>query len=321
MRAIVLLALVALLAPTAAAHVDRDRYSLQPGQVERDVSLTHSGTTARVELLSGRDPLRDLVRHTIDPARGIFESEYREHPSDAASGFAARWTILRLVEYGDLNDDGQYQPGLDPVVRSWRPGGYEWNVTPPRRVFIGGVIGDDMAWNGTAAGAPNVRLELGASGRAMQDEGARVKPQDVILYLDIEGFPPRGVGNLYAIEGQLAPPTGAAVRFDPAVVENRTIPAGIVVESPGRLAVLDWGAQATVDGVEEFLNATIGDAEPSGNRTFLLHLPRFDASLRMVLVSAVEYVNATKRGPGFEAAWVALAVGVVALAGRFRRAR
>jgi hypothetical protein len=301
---------LALVVPTVAAHLGRDRPHIQAFEGARRVDFTRTGTTGEVKLLAS-DPLRDLVRHALDPARGLLEAEYRKDPSLASTALVARWTMSRIVEYRDSNDNGLFDPGIDPVSRTWRPAGYVWNATEPADVFIGGTTATAMTWNGTVANGPKASFILAAAGQPFRDEGARAQPQDVLVYFDMSGFPPRGVGHLYAIELELAPTTDAQVTIDLANVGNGTAEAGLRVETKDRLVALDWGAQATLDGREQFMNVTVDKPDKNGNRTVFWHFPRFDSSLHMVIVSGVEFVLPERTvlpdvSPGVALALVAL---------------
>lgn len=285
-----------LLLPVAAAHLDRERPHVQQSEARRDLTFTSTGTTGRIDLAFTLDRLRDSITHVVDPTKGVYDTQYRVDPSDASTAFSTRWTWVQFVEYRDANADGTFQPGVDPVVHSWKPSAYAWNVTPPRTVTIAGQTAKDMAWNGTIAGGPHIDIEIASLGVATIDEGARIRPQDYILYLDMNDYPPRQVGSLYALEWLITPPKDVTIGFDEVTINNETIRVGARVENAERLAFLDWGAQATLDGEEAFLNATLSQPDANGNRSMYLNFPRFDTTLHMVWVVGVEYVTPLQRG-------------------------
>lgn len=297
------LAAALLFSPLAAAHLDRERPHIQASEARRDLTFTQSGSAGLIDLSFTLDPLRDSVSHVVDPTKGTFESSYRENPSDASTAFTTRWSWVQFVEFRDANADGVFVAGVDPVVHSWKPSSYSWNVTPPRSVAITGQAARDMIWNGTVSGGPRFLVEAASLGVATIDEGARIRPQDYIVYLDLSDFPARQVGSLYAMEWRIAPAPNTETRFDQALVDNETVVVGARVENPTRLAFFDWGAQATLDDEEAFVNATLGSPDENGNRTLFMNFPRFDRTLHMVWVLGIEYETPLKRGaPGFEAA-------------------
>jgi hypothetical protein len=323
-RALALALAVASIAPLAAAHIPHDRPHLQPVEADRSVETTFpTATTAQIDLVSKTDPLVDLVRHTIDPTQGIFEVTYRRDASDAQHEFRTRFTWLRMIEYRDANADGIYENGTDTIVRSWPMTSYQWEVAPWRQVFIGGVQASDTGWAGNASSFPPVKFEIGVSGTNMSDEGANVAAQDVIAYVDMKNFPDRGAGDLYALEGRIDPGAGATPTIGTTTDANGTVLAtDLLVQGPGRLAFFDWGAQATLDGTEQDVNATLGPADASGGAPFYLDFPIFDKTLHMVLVVGAEYANAPKRSPdaGVAGALAATLLGAAAAAAGRRRA-
>lgn len=311
-------ALAALVAAAALAqaHLAHDRPFLQPSESQREVSVEVNRTAARFDLTQEADPLRHLVRHVVDPARGLVRVEHRDPPSDAAGASFAEWRLTRIVEYRDDNDDQRLDAG-DDVVRSWRLAAYAWNVTGPRSVRVGEQAGHDVAWSGALEGGPSVALDVVATGRPIQDEGASARSQDVVVYLDLLNFSRRGVGHLYAIEGSVVSRAGAALRADADAQGTY----GAYVDALGDRAYLVWGAQAQLDGVEQPVAFSAGDAvEEGGNVTWPVSwsFPVFDRSARMVLVSAVEYPLPTGRPdaiPGAGSATVAAAIALAAAAG------
>lgn len=307
--------LLVLLIPLALAHADHTRPSLQESEETRTVHATLAGANATIELLRASDPPADYVRHVIDMKRGVVSVEHRPQASQADAAFTVRFVLTRVLEYRDQNHDGAYTPGVDAAIRSWKPSSYVWNASGPSPVRVADVQGQLLRWQGNASGAPGVRLDAVLAGAAFVDEGATVRAQDAALYLDLTDFPLRGTGNLHAIEGVVEAPPGATARLDTGTGANLT--AGLVVEAPGRLAFLDWGAEGTVDGKEQRLAVDLDDAKPDGTREFRLHLPLMDESLRLVMVSGVEYAKENRRADAVPVAMVLLVAACVGLA--FRR--
>lgn len=283
-----------MLTPLAAAHAEHDRPSIQADQEVRTVRAALAGANATVELLKASDAVSDYVRHTLDLRRGVIAVEERPQASRADDAFSARFTLLRLVEYRDANRDGAYSPGADLVARSWTPSQYAWNATGPQSVRVADVQAQFLRWQANATGSPAIRVDAVAAGRAFTDEGARARPQDVVLYVDFTNLPVRAAGHLHAIEGLVQTSPGASVRLD----RGPNLTAGLVVEAPHRLAFLDWGAEGVVDGKEQRLAADLREPKPDGSVEFVLHLPIMDESLRLVMVSGVEYEKEERRADG-----------------------
>lgn len=313
MRRAALLALV-LLAPLAQAHLDHERPYLQPSEPARDVDVTLSGLAADIDLLQKGDPLRHLVRHRVDP-RGTLAVEHREDASVAATAAGARWEIARLVEFKDENQNTQMDRG-ETVVRAWRLASYAWTATGPRGVQVGTTPATDVFWQGNLSGGPTMSIQVATAGTPFLDEGARVRPQDVLVYWDVQGLPPRGVGSLHAIEGAIVTREDAVVREDR--LGNVTI--GAYVDVGGRRAFLDWGGQAVVDRVEHTLRFSMDEpvvANGNATRAFRLTFPPMESSARLVIVSAVEYPVPTGRPTPGPPAWAVLvALGGLALGRR-----
>lgn len=304
------LVLAPALASLASAHLEHDLPHLQGREENRRVETTKNGTLVTVDLVLNSDPLVNLVRHRVDLAHGIFETEFRRDDSDAQGAFRTRITIVRIIEYRDQNADLHFENDSDAIVRSWRFDAYNWETAPWHAVFIGGQQAQDTAWAGNVSGAPDVKFELGAAGLAFTDEGAKVRQQDVIVYADMKGFPPRGVGDLYAIEGTIRTTQGGAPSIHRLTDANGTsLPVALLATTPDRLAFLDWGGQATLDKVEQNLNVTLSSkVDAAGDRGFIIDLPRFDKTVHMVMVSGVEYLLPDRRSPD-----VALPLGVGAV--------
>jgi hypothetical protein len=278
-----------------------------------------NGTEARLDMLAPNDPLVNLVRHRVDPRAGAFESEYRPDDSVAATAFRTRVTWARFLEYHDTNQDQRYENGTDTIIRSWPLSAYAWTTTGWRAVFVGGQTAQDLSFTGTASGAPRLKIELAAAGAAVTDEGAKARAQDVLLYVDMSGFPSRGAGDLYALEGTVAPPPGADVSLDAILDPNGTVPLAVLARSAAgdRLAFFDWGGQATLDGSVQDLNASLDPpSDASGTRTVRWDFPLFDKTLHMVMVSGVEYTLPDKRAPDVALPVAMLAVGALAWARR-----
>ncbi|HEX2021106.1 MAG TPA: hypothetical protein VHH36_00210 [Candidatus Thermoplasmatota archaeon] len=318
----VLLALVLVVgaaAPLAQAHLPFERPYVQAGEGARTVNVTVDGPRARFEMTQDDDPLLDLVRHEMDLARGIVRVEHRRDPPSAGDAIFAEWRLARVVEYRDANRNFLFDAG-DTVARAWRPASYAWNVTGPAPARVGDLTVQLVTWNGSAPTGPAIRFQAAAAGRDFTDEGARVRPQDVALYLQMDGFSGRGVGNLYALEAQVVAREGSSAVEETS--PNGTF--GLHVDLGGRRAYLVWGAQATLDGAETDVAFTLGEATVAdGNVTWpaIWHFPLFDRSARMVMVSAVEYPLPTERpSPGMEAGLVG-ALGALLLAGLARKAR
>jgi hypothetical protein len=307
---------LALAPALVEAHIDHERPHIQSFQSGRSPLMTVTGKAAHVEMVSRLDPMTNAVTYDLDPSRARLASDYRAQPSDNSTSFVTVWELTRFVEYHDGNADGRYQPASDTVVRAWRLSAYEWNVTGPRSVLIGAQEARDVVWTGRLLGAPNLTLELDAAGAPFTDEGARVLPQDVILYLDAAGFPPRGSGDLYALEGTLRAPAGATVVHDVATNASQpNVTAGMLIQGSDRQSGLDWGAQATVDKAEQFVTLAVDEPQQDGTRAFRIDYPRFDKSLRQIFVASVEYVVPAVRGsPGVEMVVILAAIAGSAFA-------
>lgn len=311
MRALPLALAALLLAGVAGAHVQHDRPYLQATEAPREVMANLTGTTARFDLSLAPDPLRDFVRHTFDPARGVVRVEHRDHASGGSAAFA-EWRLLRVIEYRDDNLNFVYDAG-DDVVRAWRLGGYPWNATGPRSVTVGGQAAQSVLWTGAVEGGPFVAFEVAAAGRQVSDEGALARSQDALIYLDLLNFTGRGVGHLYAIQAELAAPEDAIVARD--ADEARTY--GVAIDVGGRRAFLVWGAEALLDGAEQPVLFSLGEpVVAGGNATWSVawSFPSFDRNARMVMVSAIEYPLPQGRpSPAGGAATAALALALVAI--------
>lgn len=309
----VALVLALLLAPVAAAHLQYERPSIQEAQEDRNVLVDVDGVNATFEFLHSRDAVSDYVRHVVDPKRGVFSVEYRPQASEGDEAFGARWVLTRFIEYRDQNQDGAYTPVTDTVVRSWRLQGYVWNATSPQLVRVGPVQGQYVRWNGNLTGGPALQVEVVGAGKAFVDEGATARSQDVVVYLRASGFPTRGSGNLHAVEGEAVPLGGGTFRL----LHEGEETVALLLESPDRLAILDWGGQATVDRVEGRVQAALDAPTPDGSAAFRLSLPRADQDVAFVLVSGVEYVEVDRRAAGGGAVVLLFVAGVlVALSGR-----
>lgn len=315
MRRILAALLLALLAlPLAGAHIAHERASLQRFQVERLVEARVEGRIVIVDEVLANDPLRQLVRHTADGTRGAFTVEHRKEASSTADRVVVGWTLTRMVEYRDANSNLLFDPA-DAVVRSWRLESYRWNVSEIRDVTLAGEKAKSIVWTGNQTGGPGLTLELAAVGKEVTDEGARIRPQDVALYIDVHGIPPRQVGNLHAIEGELRYGVAGAVTRDEAT--NTTV--ALRVDEAGRRAFLVWGGEALLDGKEQRLRATLGDPATKGENVtqpFRLHFPAFEHDARLVVVSGIEYALPTQRPTP---TWAGLVVVALVLAAFARR--
>ena len=318
MRTLVLAAVFALALTPALVqgHLPHDRPHIELQEFQRNARVNLDGLQARYDLQLAADPFQDLVRYDIDPhAAGAIRSEFRRQPSEAPTAFVTTWSLGRFIEFRDLNANGIYEPTVDTVIHAWPFASYAWAVEGPTAVNYtspsssgAAVPSQDIIWQGTITGGPTLHLETDSAGDLFTDEGARVLPQDMILYLDVGNIPPRGLGDLFAFDGTVNVSNQGSVAFD-RIDANTT--AGLVARIPDRLAAFDWGAQASLDRVEQTIKVTIGDPAPDGSRAMRLHFPLFDHSLHMVIVVAVEYVNPAKRGtdavgPGLLLATVAL---------------
>jgi len=309
--------LLLLLVPAQVeAHIGGARPILQRAQGERIVDVQPGPMDVEVDLQLVRDTLRHLVTHRIDPPLSGFYVEYRKDASVADDRYWARWDFERLVEFRDLNVNGLLEPS-DTVVRSWRFDHYDWRRSPVQPVQVADVRGFSAVWEGNLTGAPSMRVEVAFTGKDFTDEGAVVRPQDVILYLDVTNLPPRGIGSLYAMELRVHVPRHAALSLHQA--ENTS--TALLADAPMRRALLVWGGEAFLDGSEQRVDATIEDEQvgAQGNRTarLVIHMPTVDRSMNFVMVSGVEYEIEIKRTPSPAA--LALLAAALALGARRRR--
>lgn len=319
MRSATLLLVLLLATPLAAAHIDHDRESIQRFQYPRSVNMTTDGLTARADLVLVVEPLRHLVRHTVDPRVLVITSEHRADASVPDSGGIVRWELTRLVEYADTNLDGIFQPAQENVARSWRFVGQSWNASGVRDVAVSNAIAKDHLWEGATRAGPNITVEVTAAGRAFTDEGARVRNQDVIIYLDIHAIPERGVGRLHALEGRVVLPRGGDIATESA--QNATV--AMHADVAGDRAFLVWGGEALLDGREQPLRFSLDPptTEEDGNvtRAFRIHFPATEHDARLVLVAGMEFVEPdTRRSflPWDTMPMLAAALAAAAVAGR-----
>lgn len=315
-----LILILALLAPLAGAHVEGARPVLQRAERERTVDVRMEGVTAIVDLSQKADPLRETVRHVLDPARGRFSVEHRPDASAREKAFNVTWEVARLLEYRDLNHDGRFQPDVDTPVKSWRLQNYRWTVSGPADVSVGGVPAKSIIWDGNLSGSPRLRIEVAIAGMDFVDEGARARPQDVMIYFDVRNIPQRSVGSLYAIEGSVTLPPDATL--SPALAPTN-VTTGALVDLGPRRALLIHGGEALLDGSEQRIPLTLdAPRTPDGGNTaaaMRLHLPITDRAMHFVLVSGVEYELPVERAPGVPFPLVALLLVGVATALRARR--
>lgn len=316
MRRVPLALVVLLLAlPSALAHIDHIRPFIQPIVYPRTVDAHIDGLDARFDLVLPDDPLRQFIRYDIDPIGLGIAIEHRPDMSSLDGAARFEWQITRLVEYADDNLDLAFQPKEEPVARQWRFVGQAWNVSGVRDVILGGAPAKDILWQGATRTGPNITLEVASAGAAIMDEGARIRAQDVIVYLDFTGLPDRDVGRLHALEGRLVMPPGASVALDNA--PNATV--GLYADYEGRRTFFSWGGEAMLDGRERGVEMTLDepelDAEGNVTQKFRLHLPQFEDSARFVLVAALEYETPTGRRAlipsSYAVPFVGLAVAVL----------
>lgn len=315
--AVIAVVLLCVLAGAAEAHIAGARPIFQRAQVERIVDLQPDEVAVELDLELTRDTLRHLVTHRIDPRSEGFYVAYREHGSIDEAGFlSARWHLTRIVEFRDLNVDSRFEAETDSVVRAWQMAHYDWRREAIQTVQLQDVTGQSVVWRGNLTSGPSLRLEVAFAGKDFTDEGAIVRPQDVILYLDVTGIPPRDIGSLYAIEFTVA--TQEATRLSLHASDNTS--TAILADQPLRRGLLVWGGEGFLDGQEQRLVAEIVDESASdGNRTarLVLTTPTVDRSMRFVMVSGVEYNVETKRGP----LPVGVALGAVGIALLLRRTK
>lgn len=311
--ALVLLALAVLLVlPAATAHVTGARPVLQRSERDRVVGLDPEALGLGVDLSLTGDPLRQLVTHYMDPTRGLLYVEHREDGSRGDERFYAQWKLERLVEFRDANVNNLYEPQSDLRVRSWALDHYRWQRQPLRSAEVDGVQGTDILWEANLTGAPHVRAEAFIAGKSLADEGALVRPQDVITYLDFTQMPARQIGSLYALEATVT--VQESTQLSLYDVDN--VSTALLADAPGRRALFVWGGEAQLDDTEQRLVATITNerVDDRGNRTatFTLHIPTVDRSMRFVFVTGVEYEPENLRTP-FPGALVLVALSLMAL--------
>lgn len=307
--ALLLILLVA--APIVDAHIQGSRPVLQRGQRERIVGLDPGPLDVTADLSLAGDPLRQYVSHAIDPSRGRFLVEHREDASVVGGRFAAEWRFERLVEYRDINTNGRFEPTTDTAVKAWRFTHYQWQRGEAQTVQVADVRGNSIVWEANLTAAPHVRLEVVIAGQDFTDEGAVVRPQDVAIYLDLTDMPARDFGSLYALE--LTTKVDASTALSLYEADNTS--TALLADVPGRRALLLWGGEVLLDGVEQRTEATLEDERigDDGLRTakLVLHLQTVDRAMEFVMVTGVEYVTENRR----ESAPSGIAVAVALVAG------
>lgn len=315
-RALAATLVALLLLPLAQAHIDHPPPRIQTFQLGRAIEIDLNGTRATADLLLAADPMRHLVRHVVDPAAGLVSVEYRANPGDSRGAFRMTIEIERLLEYRDVSGNLQFDPSQDVLVRSWPFDAGAWRVGGVVEGFVGSVGVETVTWNGTMGAGPRVDLVLSVAGIVLTDEGARGLPQDAFLYLDIRDLPPRGTGHLYTLEGR--------VRFQPSDVQARAhlapqnVTTSLYGATDNRVAFLQWGGEAIVDGREQTLEGTVGEPDAEGWQTFRLNFPLMDHGARLVMISGVEYLTPNARTPTPELFLVVLVVALAALSRKIR---
>ena len=83
---------------------------------------------------------------------------------------------------------------------------------------------------------------------------------------------------------------------------------------------LDWGAEGVVDGREQRLAADLDAPAADGSAAFRIHLPLMDQSLRLVMVTGVEYAKEDRRALAPALPLVLAAVALLAWGMNGRRA-
>lgn len=319
-RAIVaaLLALL-MIAPTAVAHLPGARPILQRAQFDRIVDLRPGDVALELHLEVETDPLRHLVIHEMDPSQGRFYVEYRKDASVAEGRYYALWDFRRLLEFRDVNANGKFEDATDTVVRSWRFEYFDWRRDDLQNALLEDVRGFTTIWTGNLTGAPTMRIQAAFAGKDFADEGAIVRPQDVILYYDVTNIPERGIGSLYAFE------IDVSVRDDAVLALHRVneTPTAILADAYLRRAFLVWGGEGLLDGREQRLDAEILDETVAeGNKTarLVVTLPTVDRSMRFVMVAGIEYGTEQERSPTpMPPILAAVALAIALLLGRRRR--
>lgn len=314
MRAAALLFALLVALPTALAHVPHDRAYVQALEGARVSRVAMNGTVARIDLLD-TDAVRHLVSYTISPARMSFAGEERDDaPVADRNAVRARFEITRLVLFHDANQDGAWQPSTDGVLKSWRFSNYQWRVVGPRQVGVGGIAGvDDVLWEGALQGGPNVTLEVASAGRDLVDEGARARPQDVLVYLTIQNLTARPLGSLYALEGALVTPRDSLTAEER--LDNLTV--AVHAEQDRRRVYLDWGGTVLNErgeGNVTFAMDAPSDVGQESSSAMRWTMPLTDRSLHLLFVVAVEYPLTQARGtPDLALPVAAAALAAVAL--------
>lgn len=320
MRLAPALLLALLLAPMASAHISGARPIYQRAELDRNVLLEPDGLAMGYTLTTATDPLRQGVRHRLEPHTGRVFVEHRADASVADDAFQAQWELERLLEYRDLNLDGRWQPESDTAVRVWRFSHYPWRIGGIQRVQVADVQTESAVWTANLSGAPGLRLEAVAAGKSFSDEGAIMRPQDVALYFDVRDLPPRETGSLYALEVRARVDADTALSLHVA----EETPTALLAERDRRLAMLVWGGEVLTDGFERRIEATLQPARVDDfgdNKTalLLLHLPPAEREMRFVIVSALEYLIEVRRGtPGLP---LVLVLGALVVATLSRRNR
>lgn len=318
MRLLALLLAALLALPAALAHLPYERPSLQRFEPRRDVDASVQAGAARVLLHGAAEPMRHAVRVDAHPATGV-RVEHRPDPSRAEGAWAATVRIERLAEYRDLNADLRFTPDVDTPVRTFRWEQLPWRATPVQNVTVGGAKGSAVTWTANQSAGPRFETTLAAAGVEVVDEGARARPQDALLYLELHDLPPRGTGNLHVLEGRVTAPAGATLA-EILSTANETV--GFHVGGEGRRMFFIWGGEGVIDGREQRVAFTRSSAEGEGANatwTFRLHLPVADHEARFVLVQGIEYETPAQRSPAPGLALLAATLVLAALAGRARQ--
>lgn len=324
MRLRALLLLCLLLVPLAAAHLDHAPPRIQSFQDKRQALLDIEGKRAHLDMLQVGDPLQHFIRYSVYPTEGRFDASYRYAASDTDDPFKVSVRFDRLVEYRDVNSDLQFDPNIDVTVRDWKFSQASWSDPAPAPATIQRISAQTVHWQASFAGtqAPEATFMIaGAGGGVFTDEGARVLPQDMVMYLEFLKLPPRGTGHLFALDGEVRTAEKATV-FEHRL-ENTT--TSVVVTEPRRFAAFQWGGTALVDGKERIISGTLSEptrAEGESVRTFRLNLPIADERARFVIVYGVEYLPPPKGIPDAGAAGLVVGLAAAAFAfAAFRRGR
>lgn len=262
-----LFATALLAAPVALADDDReagkknkerdddreDRGKNEPaerrGHDRREVRIEHEGSGLHFSIERKDDTGKASVSLIFDPEEGHFRLKTQSKDGTTKEKTHLKLWVREIVEYTDVNGNGAYDEGTDVRIGGAKIGDLDWRIGDIRDTSLAGTPAKAVTATGRIPGTNgSLGFAFMVAGDFARAGAANLTPDDVKFDIAIQDYPFTSPLSRLAILAKVTEKSSIKVDDDEE---------GLTVASEGARAYFRWAPNATVDGRDTAVIASV----------------------------------------------------------------